>query len=430
MHPRGVARVLEAVRAPELRQIAADLAHWRAAAQSLRDMDNVAAPAAWAALERYLGAQVRQRLTGIADSLAREADRLAAAVDGATPREAAQLRGRLLDLRRRYVQAETIIDFYAEAVNHRTTPRLAGLMRALDTIAVDSMQVILRQMRIEAPPALTYVDRGLGASILRAGVRLWDGGALSPAAAIKVTRHNLLRPTSLIHETGHQVAHLLGWNQELAAVLGETLEPVSELAAAAWRDWASEIAADVHAFVLLGYSPIPALATVVDGTSEQVFAMPFGDPHPFAWIRVLFNVELCRIWYGPGPWDALADAWLTRHPLERAAPGAQHVARATLPRLRRLAEVCTRRAMRAFGGRPLYQLADPLRASPLELAALARRAGESLYTSTYLQRQESLRILAWNTLQVATNPDDAPALSRQLEDWLLRVGAEISLAAA
>jgi len=415
----------------ELRQIATDLAHWRAAAHALGDLDSVAAPAAWAALERYIGAQVRQRLTAIAAALAREADGLAAAVAGASAADAERLRARLLDLRRRYIQAETVIDFYAEAVNHRTTPRLSSRLRALDNIAVDSMQVILRPLGIEAPPVLTYLDKGLGASILRAGVRLWDSGALSPAAAIKITRHNLPRPTSLIHETGHQVAHLVGWNAELAAVLAETLASASPVAAAAWHDWASEVAADVHAFVLLGYSPIPALATVVDGTTEQVFGMPFGDPHPFGWLRVLFNVELCRSWYGSGPWDELAAAWTQRHPLDSAPPGAEHVARASLPRLRRLAEACTRQPMRAFGGRALYQLADPRRVSPPELEALAARAGESLYTSSYLQRHESLRILAYNTLQVALQPAAAPALSRQLEGWLERAGrSEAALAAA
>jgi hypothetical protein len=40
-----------------------------------------------------------------------------------------------------------------------------------------------------------------------------------PVAVIKITRHNLLRPTALVHEAGHQVAHICGWSMELAAVL-------------------------------------------------------------------------------------------------------------------------------------------------------------------------------------------------------------------
>ncbi len=406
-------------------QLASEIAHWRAAAHSLADLDSVAAPAAWAALERYLDRQVRSRLLGIGLSLACEADQLAAAAAGAVnTADLARIRERLVAFRRRYLQAETVIDFYAEAVNTRTTPRLGRLLRGLDSIAVDSMDAVLRPLGIESPPVLTYLDKGLGASILRAGVRLWDSGALSPAAAIKITRHNLLRPTSLIHETFHQVAHLTGWNDELAAALHGALRPFSPIAAAAWQQWAREVAADVGAFVLLGYAPVPALANVVDGTTGQVFAMPARDPHPFAWLRVLFNVELCASWFGAGPWDALGEVWRRRHRLDDAPPGARHVAAESLPHLRAVVEVCTRKPMHAFAGRSLVQVCDPERVSPSRLIELAARAGDSLYTSSYLQRHESMRILAYNTMLAATSPERAPELARQLDGWLGRLGAE------
>jgi hypothetical protein len=281
-------------------QLAAEAAHWDAAAHTLTDLDGMAAPAAWAALERYLDTQVRTRLRSIAFSVASEADQLVAAVQAArSAGDITRLRQRVLDVRHRYLQAEMVIDFYGNAVNTRTTPRLGRLLRGLDSIAVDSMEALLRPLGLEAPPVLTYLHPGTGASILRAGIQLWDNGALSPAAAVKVTRHNLLRPTSLCHESMHQVA-----------------------AADAWRSWASEVAADTGAFALLGYSPVPALADVVDGSTAQVFAMPHRDPHPFAYLRVLFNVELCRSWFGDnGPWTTLRQVWVERHPLEAAAPG-------------------------------------------------------------------------------------------------------------
>jgi hypothetical protein len=104
-------------------------------------------------------------------------------------------RSELLTLRRRYTRAEAMVDFYCEAVNTRTSPRIAAVLRGLDTLAVHSMDVLLRPLGIESPPVLTYLDKGMGASILRAGARLWDA-SLSPAAAIKITRHNLWQPTS------------------------------------------------------------------------------------------------------------------------------------------------------------------------------------------------------------------------------------------
>ncbi len=98
---------------------------------------------------------------------------------------------------------------------------------------------------------LTYLGEGLGASILRVGIRLWAPGAVNPVAAIKIVRHNLYRPTSLFHETGHQVAHLAGWNDALGRALGETLADDPALRAM-WQPWSSEIAADVYAFALTG----------------------------------------------------------------------------------------------------------------------------------------------------------------------------------
>src|SRR5207248_4566881 len=110
----------------------------------------------------------------------------------------------------------------------------------------------------------------------------------------------------------------------------------------------------------------------------------FGDPHPFPFLRVMFNVELCRRWFGAGPWDDLAAAWHRRHPVDRAAGEAGALARASLPVLGDVVDVCTRLPMAAFGGEPLSALLDPRRVSPAALESLARQAGPSLLTSAYL----------------------------------------------
>jgi hypothetical protein len=379
--------------------LASELRHWQAAAQTLGDLEMVAAPSAWAALESYLERAVRAQLRGVAAAVVADAERLAAQIAGARgSRDLAGVRAGLLRLRSAYLRAETVIDFFGEAVNTRTSPRIAALLRGLDVLAVDSMERVLGPLRIEVPPVLTYLDKGLGASILRAGARLWDA-SLSPAAAIKMTHHNLCQPTSLIHETGHQVAHLAGWTAELGEALHATVEPASTVAADIWRSWASEVAADVYAFALVGYAPLPALATVVDGPTPAVFRLPLGDPHPFGWLRVRLGAALCRDWFGAGPWDTLEQVWVTRHPADAAAPLAAEVARASVPLLPELARVCLRDPMRAFGGASLSAVADPRRVAPAELERFAARAGASLHTSTYLQRVEPMRILAWTVLR-------------------------------
>lgn len=400
-------------------QLLAEVAHWRHAVDALGDLDAAAAPEAWAAVEQYLSRQVRARLLAVVSALSLEAAQLEAALVAGLP--AVEGRRRLLRLRSRYTQAETIVDFYADAVATRTNPTLGAVLRGLDVLAGDSLETLLRPLGVGAPPVLVYLDKGLGAAILRAGVRLWDEANPSPAAAIKLTRHNLSHPTALFHETGHQFAHLTGWTAELATLLERTLASRSREVAALWRSWASEIAADVHAFVLCGWVPVPALANVVDGTPASVYRIVPGDPHPFPMVRVLLNAALCRSWYGPGPWDDLARTWCDRHPPERAGE-AGALTRLSLSALGDIVDVCTRRPMAAFHGQALAQLSDPRRVSPAALGALAMRAGPSLLTSTYLARREGLRILAWLTARTLDDPGRAAEHRAVLLAWVSRLG--------
>ncbi|MGH2741261.1 MAG: hypothetical protein ACRDN8_02015 [Thermoleophilaceae bacterium] len=335
--------------------------------EALADLYAVAAPDAWASLEEYLQHRIRERLAGVVVSLTQEArarERMAA-----NGRDADAIRRGVLLLRHRYLQAETVLDFYGDAINTRTNPTMRALLRGYDTLAGDSMAASLVPLGIQAPPALVYLDKGLGASILRAGVRLWDQAHPSPAAAIKLTRHNLSYPTALLHETGHQVAHLTGWNGELAEALHAVLTPRSSDVAELWRSWASEIAADAHAFAQAGWAPVVALANVVDGPTAEVFRIRFADPHPFAWIRVMFNVALCQSWFGAGPWDDVAKVWWQRHPPQAAGREVEHVARVSIEALDDIVDACTRRPMRAFRGAPLSAVLDPRQVHPASLPA-------------------------------------------------------------
>ncbi|HEY7597728.1 MAG TPA: hypothetical protein VH969_31595 [Actinophytocola sp.] len=397
-------------------QLAAELAHWRYAADALADLDLVASPDAWAGLEQYLRVQVRNRLAAIVAALRLEAARLDAAL--AEDGDLAVQRGNVLRLRQRYFQAETILDFYGDAIATRSNSRLAPLLRGFDTIATDGLESVLRPLGIDSPPVLVYPDHGRGAAIVRAGVRLWDRANPSPAAAIKLTRHNLATPTALFHETGHQFAHLTGWTGELGEAMAAVLRRRSAELAEMWRGWASEVAADVHAFALCGWPPVPALANVVDGPTAAVLHVLPGDPHPFPLVRVLFNAALCRAWFGPGPWDVLARTWRDRHLDGGAGSAAARLTELSLDAFADLVDVCTRRPMAAFRGRGLHEVADPRRAAPTELAALAARAGPSLLTSTYLARKEPVRILAWLAGRALADPAHARAHWETLRGWV------------
>jgi hypothetical protein len=410
-------------------QIARQVAHWTAAAARLQHLDDLASPAAWNSLEQYLGLAIRHHLSSVVARLDREAALLQVAlVSAVNTADLLAIRRQLMAFRNRYLRVETTLDFYADAINTRTTPRIAGYLRACDILAHRCMAQILDPLGKPTPVTLTYIDKGLGASILKAGMRLWDGTSLNPVAAIKITRHNLLRPTALIHEAGHQVAHILGWNEELAGNLAAGLTDAPAGVGKEWASWASEIAADVFGFVHTGYASVAALHDVVDGGQTVAFRHTPGDPHPIGYIRVLFGVEMCRQFYGAGPWDYLARSWKEQYPLHRAPGETESLLRASLPALRQIVNITLRKPMRAFDGRSIVALINPDRVKPETLLGMEQQLGNALYTSMHWVWTESLRLLALTGLRMAIMPETKADTTKQQEEWMLRLGGALQTA--
>jgi hypothetical protein len=411
-------------------QVARQVAHWRAAVIALDDLENFASPDAWNRLERYLGQSLRANLRSAVARLGREGDVLGAELRAAeTADELELVRRHVVRFRQRFLRVETALEFYGGAVNDRSSPKLGALLAACDILAGRALELILTPLGKPIPPVLTYIDKGLGASILRAGLRLWDGRTLSVAAAIKLTRHNLNgRPTALLHEAGHQMAFMLDWNDELAGALRRELRDDPELAEA-WSSWSSEIAGDCVGFVYTGYAAVAALHDVIAGEAVSVYARRPFDPHPVAHLRVLLGTAMATRFFGEGPWTGLARAWLVAHPVTRAPADVRPLIERSIPRLPRIAEVCLLEPMRAFGGRPMTAFVDPMRVRPDALAALAREGGVSLGRSSHWLWSESIRLLALSGYRLATEPDRAPEIAGEFEAWMLRLGSGVRMAA-
>lgn len=413
-----------AIRAQTDRQVA----HWALAASRL-NLDDLAAPEAWGRLEQYLGVSLRRHLQGVIERVREGADVLTTLNRSAhTPAALVELRRRLLAFRRQFLRAETTLDYFADAIGTRTNPQSAALLRACDTLAYRSMAQVLDQIGKPTPVVLTYLDKGLGASILKAGLRLWDGGAASPVAAVKIVRHNLLRPTAVIHEAGHQVAHIAGWNQELAAALSGGLAATSTELAEIWSGWASEIAADAVAFLHTGYASVAALHDVLAGEMPFVFRHTPGDPHPICYLRVLLGVEMCQYFYGAGPWDELAQSWTTLNSPRHAPSDARRLLDDSLPALKTVVRLALDTPMQAFQGRRLRAIILPERVSPAALNQMAERIGPALFTSTHWLWTEPLRILALTGLQLATRPQDLNDILKLQEQSMLRLGGALQAA--
>ena len=116
--------------------------------------------------------------------------------------------GGVLRLRQRYLQVETVLDFYGDAVATRTNPQLAAVLRGLDTLAADSLDVVAAPAGHRGPA---------GAGLPRQGPRRVDPpgrrAPVGPGERVAGRRHQADppqpdHPTALLHEIGHQVVHL------------------------------------------------------------------------------------------------------------------------------------------------------------------------------------------------------------------------------
>ncbi|EPE96647.1 hypothetical protein [Rhizobium grahamii] len=395
------------------------LAHWLAAARTFRDAEEFASSEAWRSVERQIGAPLRQQLNTIVEeliSLGEAAGRLIA-VSRSDPGQVAKAQSAVQTFRRRYIQVDTTLDYIGDAVNSRTSPLLRIALSNLDRLAVDSMTSVLARAGKPIPRVLVYQDKGTGASILRAGVRLWVPGAVMPVAAIKIVRHNLYRPTSLFHETGHQVAHLTNWVPSVRKCLESALAGDRELQTM-WTAWAPEIAADVYAFLHTGYASVAALYDVV-GDINTILRWPVGDPHPVGWLRTALGCAFSAFCFGTkGPWVSLMGAMRAHHPLERAEPTLQPLLARSMEAIERIAAACLTAPVPALDGRPMTSVLAPARVSPAALKDLERTAGPALWTSAHWRMTEGIRIVALAGLREAERPATATDWINRARTWL------------
>lgn len=403
--------------------VAADLerqiAHWLASARTFRDAEEFASLEAWRSVERNVGAPLRIQMNAIVEELIKLGEATAALVIKARKDvgELDRAKAAVQRFRRRYVQVDTTLDFLGDAVNSRTSTVLRAALTTLDRLAVASMATVLQRAGKPIPKVLVYQDKGTGASILRAGVRLWAPGAVMPVAAIKIVRHNLYRPTSLFHESGHQVAHLTGWTESVAAAIGKALADDTELQAM-WTPWASEIAADVFAFLHTGYASVAALYDVV-GDATTVLRWPIGDPHPVGWLRTALGCAFSAQCFGvEGPWVSLQRAMEAHFPASQAESTLRPLLERSLAAMPHIAAACLSAGVPALRGRPMTDVLDPARVSPAALAELERRAGPSLWTSAHWRETEGIRIVALAGLREAERPETAQLWIGRARAWL------------
>lgn len=159
----------------------------------------------------------------------------------------------LLRLRFNVVLAQ--LELFAEALSQRSEAETGVWLSGLDLAAQDALR--LRERYYLAPPVICYLHRDLGGAIRRARTRL-PGRGENPASIIRIPRERMIGygiASSLVHETGHQAAALLGLVASLRAALRAEAARAPAQRRLAWRlfeRWISEIVADFWAVAKVG----------------------------------------------------------------------------------------------------------------------------------------------------------------------------------
>jgi hypothetical protein len=396
--------------------------HWLSAAENLANYKNLANDNAWKSLDVTTAKIMDNYLGKNIDDLVYSGKVLTAIIEKSNESNAKHLRGKVKKFKADYLKIESTIHFYTSALNTRANKDVGAILKGCDILAQNCLAAFLIPLKKIVPPVITYIDKGIGAAIMKAGLRLWDG-SISPVALIKMTFHNLCRPTSLLHEAGHQIAHLLSWNTELAETLKQKLATKNPIVAKAFGKWSSEIAADAVAFSLTGFAAVAALHDVLDNDEDVVFHYDEFDPHPISFLRVLLNCAFCKIIFGNGTWDKMQQEWLQHFPISNDRTSTS-IINASMPLLAEIAEIILHSPQVAFGNKSILQLINVNNAAPEVLGKLQAQLNNKTLT---IESLNNIQLVALTGYKIGVGIYNNKQEISNMKQSLLRIGYSNSL---
>ena len=265
-------------------------------------------PAAQIAIERFLTKgrrELRERIQSYLSWLHGEGKQ-------AHPDE---IQRRFVFLKLRFNAVLAQLELFYQVISQRSESEQGVWISGLDVVAADALAL---PEFYEAPPVICYLERGIGGAIRRARTRL-PGGGENPVAVIRIPRERMIGSgiaSSLVHETGHQAAALLGLVPSLRQVLQNKQSAVHEpLPWRLWERWISEIIADCWSIARVGVASTLGLIGVVSLPRPFVFRINVDDPHPAPWIRVKLSCAIGDGLYPHPQWKRIADLWESYYPL-------------------------------------------------------------------------------------------------------------------
>jgi hypothetical protein len=212
------------------------------------------------------------------------------------------------------------LDIFADVLGMRSEHDTGIWLAGMDALAEDSLR--LNADLYQAPPLITYLDRGHGAAIRKARTRL-PGGKSNPVAVIRVPRERMISTgiaSSLVHEVGHQGADLLNLLSSLRQTLqARAQKDLTNQDLWSWYErWIGEIVSDFWGVAMVGIGATTGLINVVSVPSYFVFRLNTDDPHPPPWIRVRLSIAIGAVLYPDEQWIRLKKLWDNLYPIQLA----------------------------------------------------------------------------------------------------------------
>jgi hypothetical protein len=139
------------------------------------------------------------------------------------------------------------------------------------------------------------------------------------------------------------------------------------------------------------------------------------------------NIEMCRQFFGSGPWDAMEEAFKNDYDINLVNFPSVGLIKLCVEALPDVVKLLLKLPYHAFGNRSLSQIINPENVSPKELEKLEYVAGPALYTSHAWIWRESIRLLALNGYRIGVGKGDLTALYKQQEEWMMKLGFSVEL---
>ena len=371
-------------------------------------------PAAQIAIERFLAKgrrELKERVQGFRSWLHAEGRQT-------SPEE---LQRRFVFLKLRFNAVLSQLELFHQVISQRSESEQGVWMSGLDVVAAEALAL---PEYYEAPPVICYLDRGIGGAIRRARTRM-PGGGENPVAVIRVPRERMIGSgiaSSLIHETGHQAAALLGLVPSLQPILQTKQQTAREpIVWRLWGRWISEIVSDLWAVARVGVASTLGLIGVVSLPRPFVFRVNVDDPHPTPWIRVKLSCAIGDGLYPHPQWRKVARLWESYYPTASLDEGHQALLARLQESLPEFVAVLINHRPKTLRGRSLKEAMNVEQRTPGRLAALFGAWNKAPHQMYRAPPSLVFAVLGQARADGSMSPEDeSDLLAKLLSFWAMR----------